>query len=120
MKSAGQSEAVSALTLRAAYRNNRALAQGGQSVELVWDGGEVGELFVPSKGSIQILGHNRLVVIDRLVTAHRNGPMPVKTGDLRDGFGDQQLPNIFGKALWSRLNGQFVRSPGHGLWEIAA
>lgn len=110
---------ISADTLRTAFRNNRALAQGGQAVELVWDGGEIGELFVPGKGSIQIPGYNRLVIIDRLVTAYRNGPTSVKTEELRKGFGDQQLQNIFGKALWEKLSGQFIRLPSRGFWEIA-
>lgn len=120
LESLDQTATISADTLRTAYRNNRMLAQGGQAVVLVWDGGEAGELFVPGKGSIQIRGQNRLEIIDRLVKAHLNGPQPLATGDLIKGFGGQQLPNIFGNALWKRLNGHFIRSPDRGLWEIAA
>lgn len=105
--------------LRAAYRNKRHLARGGQSVELLWDEGEAGELFVPGVGSIQISGYNRLVVIDRLVTAYRNGPRALRTSELMKDFGDQSLQNLFGKD-WEKLNGRFIRSPKHGFWEIAS
>ncbi len=110
---------ISLELLRAAFRTKRHLARGGQAVEFLWDEGEAGELFVPGVGSIQISGHNRLVVIDRLVKAYRNGPRAVKTSELTKDFDDQSLPNIFGKD-WDRLNGRFIRSPKHGFWEIAS
>jgi hypothetical protein len=120
LESADQAATISPETLRTAYRNNRYLARGGQAVELIWDGGKTGELFVPGKGSIQIDGENRLTVIDRLVKAHKSGTKAVKTADLTKNFGDQALQNIFGRSLWDRLTAKFIRSPRHGHWEIAA
>ncbi len=106
-------------TIRAAYRNNRHLARGGQSVEFVWDGGETGELFIPGTGTIQIPGHNRLVVMDRLVNAYKSGSPAQKTGALNHDLGGVALSNIFGNRLWERINGVFVRSAGYGYWELA-
>ena len=111
---------IGSQTLRTAFRNNRRLANGGISVEFIWDGGEVGELFVPGAGTIQIVGFNRLTLIDRLVKAHHRGVSAVKTGDLIEGFGDQSPQNILGNVLWRRLKRGFIRSPDRGLWEIAA
>lgn len=120
LEAADQSTAISPDTLRTAYRNNRYLAHGGQSVEFIWEGGKTGELFLPGKGSIQIVGENRLTVIDRLIRAYKSGTRVVKTADLTGDFEKQALRNIFGEALWERLNGRFIRSAGHGYWEIAA
>lgn len=107
-------------TVRMAFRSNRSLARGGQNVELVWRHGAIGELFVPEKGSIQIPGEVRLKIIKRLVEAHRHGAATVKTSDLIRGLAESSLQNIFGKSLWQRLNEKFIRSAGHGLWEIAS
>jgi hypothetical protein len=119
LEAADQAATISPETLRTAFRSNRYLARGGQAVELIWDGGKTGELFVPGKGSIQIVGENRLKVIDQLVKAYKSGTKAVKTADLTKDFGGQALKNIFGKSLWDRLNGRFIRSAGHGYWEIA-
>lgn len=116
----GHGGPVSAEKLRTIFKNNRVLARGGRAVELVWDGGERGELFVPGKGSIQIPGYNRLLVLDRLVKAHNSGPFPRAPRELCEGLSKQQLPNVFGKTLWEQLNGRFIRSLGHGAWGIAA
>lgn len=108
--------AVDLTSLTAAFRRNRSLAQGGAAVEFRKSGSGAGVLSVPGKGTIEIVGAQRVTVIDRLVQAH---PTPVKTEDLTAGFGDQSLGNIFGQALWNKLKEGFLRSPGRGRWEIA-
>lgn len=105
--------------LRAVLRRDRVLAQGGQSVRLEPNGESSGTLFVPGKGSIDIFGKHRLLVIQRLVDAHNNGPAPIKTEDLVKGIEGQSLSNIFGAPLWKKLKAGFVRSVGKGKWEIA-
>ncbi|MAU52265.1 MAG: hypothetical protein CMN17_07785 [Roseovarius sp.] len=105
--------------LRAVLRRDRVLAQGGQSVRLETTGENSGTLFVPGKGSIDIIGNHRLLVIQRLVDAHNNGPAPIKTEDLVKGIEGQSLSNIFGAPLWKKLKAGFVRSVGKGKWEIA-
>ena len=100
-------------------RRDRVLAQGGQSVRLETTGENSGTLFVPGKGSIDIIGNHRLLVIQRLVDAHNNGPAPIKTEDLVKGIEGQSLSNIFGAPLWKKLKAGFVRSVGKGKWEIA-
>jgi hypothetical protein len=120
LEAADDAATISPDTVRTAYRTNRYLARGGQMVELIWDGGTTGELFVPGQGSIQIDGENRLTVIDRLVRAYNGGTKRMKTIDLTKDIERQALRNIFGEDLWARLNGHFIRSPRHGYWEIAA
>jgi len=105
--------------LRAAYMRHRNLAQGGEVVSLERSGSNTGTLFVPGKGSIQIDGENRLLVIQRLVDNHFSKGGPMKTEDLKKDFGDQSLANIFGKVLWEKLQAGFLRSPKKGKWEIA-
>lgn len=106
-------------SLKAVYRRNRALARGGLTVELVRTGDHAGTLFVPGKGTIDISGANRMLVIGRLVDAHNNGPTPMATADLISGIEGQSLANIFGQPLWSKLKAGFIRSPVRRLWEIA-
>lgn len=108
--------------LRSAFRRHRMLARGGQTVKLTRSGESLATLFVPGKGSIDIVGANRADILQRLVDAHNNGPMPMKTGDLIRGIADgQSLPNIFKKPLWNKLKKQFLRNPQgkSGSWEIA-
>lgn len=107
-------------SLRAVFRRNRALASGGQTVELRRAGANAGTLLVPGRGTIDILGANRVLVIERLVGAHNNGPAPMTTGQLSSGMDGQSLANIFGPSLWEKLKADFIRSPKKGLWEIAA
>ncbi|WP_173935087.1 hypothetical protein [Chelativorans sp. Marseille-P2723] len=117
-----QSEiALVADKLRSVFRRHRILARGGQAVELTRSGETLATLFVPGKGSIDIEGKNRIAVIQRLVDAHNNGPMPMATRDLvKDIAEDQSLSNIFKQPLWSKLKANFLRSLGaRGPWEIA-
>ena len=105
--------------LKAIFRRDQSLARGGLTVQLERTGDNSGTLFVPGKGSIDISGEQRLLVIQRLVHAHNNGPAPIVTADLIAGIEDQSLSNIFGSVLWKKLKEDFVRSPKRSWWEIA-
>ena len=106
--------------LRSVFRRHRILARGGQTVEFNLSGENLGTLFVPGKGTINIKGENRIQIIQRLVDAHNAGPMPMATADLISGIAeDQSLANIFKQPLWKKLTTDFLRSPGKGQWEIA-
>lgn len=105
--------------LRAAFARHRNLAGGGEAVELTMTGENSGTLSLPGRGTIEITGKNRLVVIGRLVEAHRSGAGAQKTEDIIKGFGEQSLSNIFGSVLWKKLRSGFLRSTGKGKWEIA-
>lgn len=108
--------AVDLTSLATAFRRNRSLAQGGAAVEFQKSGDSVGVLSVPGKGTIEIVGAQRVILIDRLVQAH---PIPMKSEDLTAGFGDQSIGNILGQPLWNKLKDGFLRSPKRGLWELA-
>lgn len=117
-----QSEiALVADKLRSVFRRHRLLAQGGQVVELRRAGENMATLFVPGAGTIDIIGANRIAIIERLVDAHNNGPTAMKTKDLVRGIAeDQSLSNIFKQPLWDKLKANFLRSRGsRGPWEIA-
>ena len=105
--------------LKAIFRRDQSLARGGLTVQLQRTGDNSGALFVPGKGSIDISGEQRLLVIQRLVDAHNNGPVPIMTSDLIAGIEDQSLSNIFGSVRWKKLKADFVRSPKRKWWEIA-
>lgn len=105
--------------LRAVFRRDQSLARGGETVHLQRSGDASGTLYVPGKGSIDITGENRLLLIQRLVDAYNNGPAPIATEDLIKGIEDQSPANIFGSVLWKKLKADFVRSPKRKLWEIA-
>lgn len=105
--------------LRSAFLRHRNLAEGGESVELVVTGEHAGTLIVPGKGSIDIVGENRLTVINRLVEVHQSKGRPMKTEDMIKGMGRQSLANIFGKELWPKLKAGFLHSPKSGSWQIA-
>lgn len=108
--------AVDLTSLATAFRRNRSLAQGGAAVEFHKSGTAAGVLSVPGRGTIDIVGENRVTVIDRLVQAH---PTPMKTEDMIEGFGGQSPSSIFGQPLWNKLKDGFLRSPKRGQWEIA-
>lgn len=105
--------------LHAAFARHRNLAAGGEAVELTMTGENSGTLSVPGRGTIEVTGKNRLVVIRRLVDAHRSGAGAQKTEDMIKGFGEQSLSNIFGSVLWKKLRSGFLRSSGKGKWKIA-
>ena len=107
--------------LRSVFRRHRILARGGMTVGLTRSGDDIATLFVPGKGSIDIKGENRIAIIQRLVDAHNNGPMPMSTMDLVKGIAEgQSLSNIFKQLLWDKLKANFLRSLGpKGPWEIA-
>lgn len=111
----GTEFAVDVTSLTAAFRRTRSLAQGGAAVEFNKSGDSFGVLSVPGKGTIDIVGTNRVTVMDRLVQAH---PTPMKTEDLTQGIEGQSLSNIFKQPLWNKLKSGFVRSPRKGSWEI--
>lgn len=107
--------------LRSVFRRHRVLARGGITVALTRSGDDIATLLVPGKGTIDIKGENRIEIIQRLVDAHNNGPMPMSTKELVKGIAeDQSLSNIFKKPLWDKLKANFLRSLGaKGPWEIA-
>lgn len=106
--------------LQSAFLRHRNLAQGGEAVELEMTGEHAGTLRVPGKGTIDILGENRLLVIGRLVAEHKKSGRPMKTEDMKQGLGDQSLANIFSKEGWDKLKGTFLHSPKKGQWQIAS
>ncbi len=107
-------------SLRSIFRRDRALAQGGLTVRLERSGDHAGTLFVPGAGSIDIIGANRLIVIQRLVDNHNAGSPRMKTADMLKGIEGQSLANIFKQPLWDKLKADFLRSLGpKGPWEIA-
>ncbi|MFC5385428.1 hypothetical protein ACFPLB_05530 [Aquamicrobium segne] len=108
--------------LRSVFRRHRLLASGGMTVGLHRSGDEFATLVVPGRGTIDIKGKNRIDIIQRLVDAHNNGPMPMMTGDLVKGIAEgQSLSNIFKKPLWDKLKAEFLRShSSKGPWEIAS
>lgn len=108
--------AVDLTSLATAYRRNRNLAQGGAVVRFEMSGENAGVLSVPGRGTIDIVGANRVKVIDRLVQAY---PVPMKTEDMTEGMGGQSLANIFGQPLWDKLKASFLHSPRRAQWEIA-
>lgn len=111
--------AIAVASLKRVFRQDRVLAQGGLTVRLDRSGENAGTLFVPGAGSIDIVGENRLKVIQLLVERHNAGSPRMKTADMTKGIAGQSLANIFGKALWDKLKAGFIRSPASGLWEIA-
>lgn len=115
----GAEQVIDHESLQAAFARHRNLAAGGETVELTMTGENSGTLSVPGRGTIEIIGKNRLVVIRRLVDAHRSGAGAQKTEDMIKGFGDQSLSNIFGSVLWEKLRRGFLRSTGKGKWKIA-
>ncbi|MBN7761543.1 hypothetical protein JYP52_10370 [Nitratireductor aquibiodomus] len=108
--------------LRSVFRRHRLLASGGMTVGLHRSGDEFATLVVPGRGTIDIKGKNRIDIIQRLVDAHNNGPMPMMTRDLVKGIAEgQSLSNIFKKPLWDKLKAEFLRShSSKGPWEIAS
>lgn len=112
--------AVDMDALRYSFLRHRSLAQGGEAVELVITGEHVGTLFVPGRGTVEIDGGNRLLVIERLVAAYKKTGRPIRTEDMTRGMRDQSLSNIFGSELWKKLKTSFLHSPKKGSWQIAA
>ena len=78
--------------LRSVFRRHRILARGGQTVELTRGGENMATLFVPGKGTIDIKGENRIAIIQRLVDAHNNGPMPMATRRSCQGHRRRPVP----------------------------
>lgn len=106
-------------SLRSAFLRHRNLARGGETVELVKTGKHAGMLQVPGRGTIDIEGENRLLVLERLVNKYKRTGRPMKTADMIVGIEGQSLANIFGKDLWNKLKSGFLHSPKNGSWEIA-
>jgi len=107
-------------SLKDAFIRNEFLAGGGAKVEFRKIRAEFGTLFVPTSGSIDIVGPHRVGLIDRLVKAHEDGRSPITSDELRGNIKDQSLANIFGQPLWDKLKAGFIRSPARSFWEIAA
>lgn len=110
---------LAADSLRAVFLRHQGLARGGQTVQFDRTGESAGTLFVPGRGSIDIVGEHRVLVIERLVDAHNRGPAPMATEDMIRGIEGQSLANIFKRPLWDKLKADFLRKPRRGLWEIA-
>jgi len=106
-------------SLRTFYQRNVSVARGGSAVELLKNGENAVVLCIPGKGTIDIAGAQRVLVIEKLVNAHKLGTSPVISGDLTKGIEGQSLANIFNQPLWNKLKSGFVRSPKHRYWEIA-
>ena len=102
-----------------AFLRHRSLAYGGDTVELLRTGEHVATLCIPKRGTIDIDGENRILVIERLVAAYKKTGRPLKTEDMTQGMRDQSLANIFGSELWTKLKASFLHSPKRGYWVIA-
>lgn len=80
------------------YRRGRSLAVASATVDLIQSGdGHTATLVIPGKDPWSVTGHKQIMILRRLVDAHRSGNTAVAVKDLMDGTGCDSPQQAFRK-----------------------
>lgn len=103
--------------LAVVYRSEEHTARGGARVGIrVSPDRNSGTLTIPGKPAWPITGHMKIVVLERLVKAHHEGPGHLITSVLLDDAGCDSLDGLFGKtSVWRQY---IEKVPGTRGWRL--
>lgn len=100
------------------HRRGRSLAVAALAVELIRsDDGHTATLVIPGRDPWPIAGHKQMLIVGRLVDAHRSGNPAVAVKDLMDGTGSDSPQQAFRRD--SPWRDYIVRVKGvRGAWQL--
>lgn len=114
----GQWEDSSADDLKHRFDAGRWLATGGSEVALMPFANQTATLYIPGKIPLPVIGPKQLMILGRLVNAHKDGAPGVTTGKLIEDTGVRSPPDAWNSRVKKSVAGVYFESAGHGLWRL--
>ena len=99
-------------------RAGRWLALGGSDVTLARFGSLSGMLYIPGTAPLPVSGLKQMLIIERLVAAHKSGAPEVRTGDLVDGTGVRSPPDAWPSKSRKTVAGIYFENSRPSYWRL--
>lgn len=110
---------ISKDALELAYRNNRSLARGGATPQVLRSGTQSATLHIPGKTPLALTGADQITLFDRLVTADKAGSPDVQVKQLMDGLGSRSPQQAFRKDTWDSIRDVYICTGAkRGYWRL--
>jgi hypothetical protein len=72
---------------------------------------------VPGKEPLLVAGAGQVMIVERLVEAHHDGSLAVRTAQLMEGSGSQAPSQAFPN--WKGMVDRYIVTPRRGFWQLA-
>jgi hypothetical protein len=105
--------------VRVGYEASIDSAARGATVHFRKQGDDAAQIIVPGQDPWIITGPKKVLLFERLYSAHRDREPGVKLAVLKDYAGFSQLPQLFG-ADWANVNNRYLYSPRRSYWALRA
>lgn len=110
---------ISKDAMELAYRNNRSLARGGATPQVLRSGTQSATLHIPGKAPLALTGADQITIFDRLVTADKAGSPDVQVKQLMDGLGSRSPQQAFRKDAWDSIRDVYISTGAkRGYWRL--
>jgi hypothetical protein len=100
------------------FKVNRWLALGGSEVALVKFGSQSAMLYIPGLAPLPVSGLNQLLIIERLVAAHKAGSREVRTGLLVKDTGVKSPADAWPSKARSTVAGIYFENSRRNFWRL--
>jgi len=104
--------------LELAYRTNRPLAQGGATLQLLRSGTQSATLHIPGKAPLVVSGYKQLLIVERLVKAHKSGQAEMRTGEIIADTGVLSPPDAWPSSARKSVAGVYIENSRRGHWRL--
>ena len=100
------------------FKVNRWLALGGAEVALPKYGSQSAMLYIPGMVPLPVSGHKQIMILDRLVAAHKTCSSDVPTGELVEGTGVRSPSDAWPSATRKTVVGVYIQNSRRGHWRL--
>lgn len=100
------------------FQIGRWLALGGSEVTVARFGSSSAMLYIPGLPPLPVVGTKQMVIIERLVAAHKSGVPEVRTGDLVDGTGVRSPPDAWPSKSRKTVAGIYFENSRPSYWRL--
>lgn len=100
------------------FKAGRWLALGGSEVALEPVGALSAMLYIPGKVPLPVSGTKQMLIVERLVGAHKSGSLEIRTGELVAGTGVQSPPDAWPSGSRKTVAGVYFENHRRNYWRL--
>lgn len=114
----GKIDDASQETMYERFKAGRWLALGGSEVTIARFGPQSAMLYIPGQVPLPVSGEKQMLVIERLVAAHKSGAGEVRTGELVNGTGVRSPRDAWPANARDMVAGVYFENHRQAFWRL--
>lgn len=114
----GKIDEASQETMYERFKAGRWLALGGSEVTIARFGPQSAMLYIPGQVPLPVSGEKQMLVIERLVAAHKSGAGEVRTGELVNGTGVRSPRDAWPANARDMVAGVYFENHRQAFWRL--